>query len=315
MKLVEQPYFPYRGGKARLRRSIVRWFPVSGTTYCEPFAGRANVFFLVRCFGKFQSWRLNDLQTFPFLKAIKHYDGKELPELDQVESKQLQAGSRLQLLLEPIIYWAGGLASQNESVTGSRGHKMDDYRRRLTRASQLLKVARLTRRDAIEVIEEYVDDPQALLYIDPPYLQASLKAYTPDMVDRKEMIRLLKLAKCRWVLSEYEERDLLRAFGEPMTRIYGVPINPIPGGKVRRAVECLWSNYPMEQPRKMNFGDSERPMKITRQILGKAGNLSQEEFDLLAPPHWHRKTKTAQYKRLCTHPQCYFDGERVSLLR
>lgn len=48
MKLVDAPYFVYRGGKARLRRFIIRWIPTYGSTYLEPFAGRGNVFFIMK---------------------------------------------------------------------------------------------------------------------------------------------------------------------------------------------------------------------------------------------------------------------------
>jgi hypothetical protein len=40
------PGFAYPGGKKRIRNSFINYTPKFGGTYAEPFAGRANVFWL-----------------------------------------------------------------------------------------------------------------------------------------------------------------------------------------------------------------------------------------------------------------------------
>ncbi len=312
-RLVDLPFFPYRGGKARLRRYIVRWCQTSGTTYCEPFAGRANLFFLMKGFATFQKWHLNDIQTIPFFQAIKQYGGEHLPTLSKEESVILfESGDPLSLLLEPITFWAGGLASKT-SATGNRGHDLDEYRRKLLLARDLLVGVDLTCQDAVDVVEEYSPDPQAFLYVDPPYQGASVGIYKEGMVDFPRLFRLLHSAKCRWLFSEYLHSNVIENLAPPLTTIKGVVVNPIPGGIVRDEVEGLWSNYPMK-PIVLDFDDSEKPLAESKAVLHRYREFTYEGWKKLVPKRWTEKTIKAQFARLTTWPTNYFDGETLRII-
>lgn len=311
----DQPFFPYRGCKARLRKSIVRWTQIEGSSYVEPFAGRGNLFFLMKAFAKFKTWHLNDTQTIPFFEALLSYDGSPLPELTKEEAKNFyKRNDPLFQIMEPIIYWAGGLADMRCSPTGARGHDLIEYRKRVLSAQKLLRGVEFTNVDALQIMRRYLKDPKAFLYIDPPYLNANVGSYTDGMIDRVGMLKLLKRARFRWLLSEYYCQDIVDMFGEPLTQIKNVIINPSPGGgSTRREVECLWSNYPMK-PLTIDFGYWRKGwelISVSHQILRTNLKISFEDWKKLVPKKWSESTVGQQWHRLIHWRDYYFDGECV----
>jgi hypothetical protein len=75
MPLMQKITFSYPGGKARLAPALVEMMPRTGGLYCEPFAGRGNVFFHAAQVLKFERWQLNDRKQAPFFRAIKRNGG------------------------------------------------------------------------------------------------------------------------------------------------------------------------------------------------------------------------------------------------
>lgn len=313
-KPVDAPSFAYRGGKARLRTFIVRFLPLHGKIYVEPFAGRGNVFFLIKQIGNFEKWHLNDLQTMYFFEAIKRYDGQPLPEITKeiAKSAKLSGLSDPHIWLEPLIYWAGGIAMKS-SATGSRGHDLIQYSKTLLQAKRDLQQVEMTSNDALKVIEQYFQNPEAVLYIDPPYLNSNVGSYHEDQLDRDKLISLLKLAKCKWVLSEYRCNDLISAFGEPDGVLKNVFVAPTPSGNTKRVSECVWRNF-TAPVNIIDFEKSIMPFKASLDIVNLHHPISFEEFSKLSPAHWAIGTKKAQYNRCCSLPYAFYDGETVSLL-
>jgi len=83
------------------------------------------------------------------------------------------------------------------------------------------------------------------VYLDPPYKDASVTAYSDKTLDHGEMMQMLLNAKFKWVLSEYENeiyKPLTEKFGEPI-RITVPKAMGISRGQQPTAVECLWKNF------------------------------------------------------------------------
>src|SRR5664280_3232407 len=100
------PGFAYPGGKKRIRNSIVSFMPKSGSTYAEPFAGRAATFWLAATTLQFSNWWLNDLRTAPFFHAIiSHGNTIHVPAHTREEFERYKvldkAGDPAAILLEP----------------------------------------------------------------------------------------------------------------------------------------------------------------------------------------------------------------------
>jgi site-specific DNA-adenine methylase len=316
-RIAEAPTFPYRGGKAILRRYIIRWFPLEGSVYCEPFVGRANVFFAAKIFGKFRSWHLNDFSTIPFLEAIKKYSGEEIPKLYKADYLKLQeTDPNMFLLLHPIYTWCG----DGRSVTGYDNITKPDlirYRKRLVDAKILLAETVMTKENAIVIIQKYGKDKNAFLYLDPPYKNANVGSYIPEDIDRTKMFSLLKKAKCRWVLSEYWQEDIVAEFGLPFTQIKNVSFNPTqssPQSK-RRVTECLWKNFGPSLPSKIITGSKFKILPKTMKLfVDNGGDLSLEEWNNISPKHWKYTNVKMEFYMLTIQPQCYYNGDRVKLI-
>ena len=321
VKLVDAPRFGYRGGKALLRRYIVRWIVSEGDYYIEPFAGRGNMFFIVKCFAKFNNWVLNDIQTTPFFNAVLKYDGSELPVIKNKEEMIDLYNKNIDLyrIMEPILSWAGAWCddkriSYANKVSGMRMKTLDLYRENLLKAKKLLKGVQIIKIDAIQLINKYINNTDIFMYLDPPYMGAKVSGYNEDMLDRKLFIELLKKAKFKWLLSEYYCNDLVKEFGEPLTKIKNIPINPSSKSiAVKRVEECLWSNY-KTKPIILNFGNSRYhagSMKESLEIFDNCISLSFNTFSNLVPQQWINSTRHIQFNRLLTLPHAYYDGKTL----
>jgi site-specific DNA-adenine methylase len=243
------PGFAYPGGKKRIRNSIVSFMPKSGSTYAEPFAGRANVFWLAATTLQFSNWWLNDLRTAPFLHAIiSHGSTLEVPEHTRQEFERQKAvrhtGDPIAILLEPYLSYSGaGYAASYRPTKGAplRHH----YQNTLRCAHQIMLQTQptITNLDWKLVVADLNDDDFA--YVDPPYAAANVHGYGPDDIDHIEMVSILKNARFRWLLSEYYQPIYVEAFGEPIWRkeVQLCSTNFRHDGGKEKRIECLWRNY------------------------------------------------------------------------
>ena len=322
VKLSLVPGFRYRGGKYKLRRFIARWCPLSGSTFCEPFAGRGNVLLLMKQIAKYDRWVLNDQRTIPFFQSILGYDGTpfEWPTEEEYRARE-ESGDNSWRFMEPIIFWDGSTSLKHNGakstfkINSSHGRETSPkrYRRTILRAQRTLRDVELPSQCALKEIAEHADDPDAFLYIDPPYLGADVNAYDDSMLDRNKFIKLLKSCRCRWLLSEYPCEDLNNAFGPPVGRIRKVKV--LAGtpdrikeltGKQRTVTECLWANFDA-RPQVMDFGYNVQPLYTSRRILGDE-LVSFKKWLKLVPSHWSRQQAKDEYEKLCYHPEYYYDG-------
>ena len=196
-------------------------------------------------------WWINDLRTAAFFRAIKsHGHTIEVPEGSQAEYyRQWEtAGTPESLLLEPFLSFAGG----GYGTAGPRGFRLrggatrQSYQRTLRRCHRILQRtdAWTTDLDWRELgIDKLCADD--FVFIDPPYLASDVRCYSADDLDHKQLVRSLKTAKYRWMLTEYMHPLYVKAFGEPQwsrkVQVCGTLLNK-PTDKPSR-VECLWKNF------------------------------------------------------------------------
>ncbi len=315
IRLVDQPYFAYRGGKARLRRYIIRWCPLKGSTYCEPFAGRASMFFLMKGIGKFNKWHLNDTQTTPFFRSILQYDGNAIPEMTKEQTEELyRSGNSLHWLMEPITYRCGHLACKNGQALGTKSYNLDNYRQRLITAKRCLQGVRITDVDAVVALRRYSEDPLAFVYLDPPYLGAKVGTYDDRMVDWPGLFCWMKMTRCRWLFSHYPHPRIASEFGRPIATIKNVWVTPSNKAEGRREVEALWANYPAKI-NVIDFGDRDRQaMKESWQLIREHRVISWADWPAMCPQRWSKQTVKIQFNRLSLQPSHYFDGETLVIV-
>lgn len=245
------PTFAYPGGKARLAPTLVSFMPPQGRSYVEPFAGRGNVFWAAASSGlDFKEWVLNDIRTAPFFEAIRATgDTVEVPIRSREEYYQQWEGFKQQdfkaVLLEPYLTFGGG--GYGAGVKGVPHSASAEGYAKTMRACHDLMV----KKDVLVTSFDWAHiawpafGPEDFVYFDPPYIGADVKPYRPGDLKHEDLVRLLKEAKFRWMLSEYRNNLYVRELGEPfLTRDVQLKATNYrqDGGKERR-VECVWKNY------------------------------------------------------------------------
>ncbi len=249
------PSFSYPGGKVHLRKWLMQMMPREGETYIEPFAGRANVFWLAACSPKFKRWWLNDIYTAPFLRAISKVDLGNIPIMLSVNAarKLLKKRNALSLVMKPTLQFSGGkgglCVSQGKLVYRNRNlpvyHGMN-YRENVRDAQRVLikTKQRITDVDYLEMrLSELT--PDDFVYLDPPYFIDTKTVYAVDIVDHEKLANLLSAAKFRWLLSGFDNQTYRRIIGAPTeTRIRTKSMVKISVRGIKpKMTECVWRNY------------------------------------------------------------------------
>lgn len=241
------PTFSYPGGKARMAKLLVSLMPQSGRRYVEPFAGRANVFWVAAAELNFEQWQLNDIRTAPWFAAIREH-GHELrvPRCTRAEYYRrwadFKTGCPYACLLAPFLtfsgggYGAGGFRSNKKGGSTAAG-----YQQSIHMAQHIMRAVdpKVTAWDYIKTLAGLGKDD--FVFLDPPYMNADVgSAYQPSDINHREMVDLLLKAKFRWMLSEYDQPLYREAFGEPIVQQAAATRHGKP------TVECVWTSRQAE---------------------------------------------------------------------
>jgi site-specific DNA-adenine methylase len=225
-----------------MAKLLVSMMPRSGRRYVEPFGGRGNVFWIAATELDFQEWHINDIRTAPWFAAIRA-QGNDLivPSNTRMEYLERWAaykqGCPYATMLEPFLtysgagFGAGGYRSNEKGGSGSSG-----FRQSIRMAHHIMQAVNplVTDRDYKHVLDGLGADD--FVYLDPPYLDSRVTAYGPEDLDHTEMVSLLLTAKCRWMLSEYDQPIYRKAFGAPILKQPATTRH----GKSRQ--ECVWTS-------------------------------------------------------------------------
>lgn len=209
-----KPVFPYPGGKSKLLKAILPFFPKCIRTYVEPFAGGLAV--LLAHDTPFPREVVNDkdsgLINF-YRTAALHPEaliadlGGCLASREEFYNELRFPDNRTELGRATSWYWL-----QRQSFGGKRQHfgrGKDGFRGvDPARDGELLRAfSRRARHilfrscDACEVIREF-DAPDAFFFVDPPYIDCADTAY--DAFTEAQMTRLrdvLRTCKGKWLLT------------------------------------------------------------------------------------------------------------------
>jgi D12 class N6 adenine-specific DNA methyltransferase len=254
--------FSYPGSKARIAKRICELLPPSGDRFVDVFAGRGNVTFAVMAVLSYERFWINDSGTDPFFRTLKvgfpadrlpargkenYKRHKEMMLHHTLNGKWIPAGVPASVAAEPLLTFSGGGYAHAGPRAGddSRGGPSSaGYRGTVRRAMELMRSRNvtITSLDYREVLVQL--GPDDVAYIDPPYLNAKVQTYSERTIDYPALVKSLRNACFRWVLSEYEQPIYVEAFGEPAMRIKvkRVMTDASKEGRRKSAVECLWTN-------------------------------------------------------------------------
>ena len=236
----------YPGGKVRLAQTIVSFLPKVGRTYCEPFAGRGNVFWAAISKGlRYRRWWLNDIATAPFFEAITRIGNtvEVPPRVAEEYYRQwgrARRGDERAIILEPYLTFGGG-GYGSGGFGNKKGASQSGYTKIIRECHRLLRdaVPRITALDWRDLgLEKLTEDD--VVFLDPPYSNADVRSYRNDALSHEELVDILLRAKFRWLLSGYLHPALHR-LGDPFWA-KDVKLLSIRGEQEPRT-ECLWSNF------------------------------------------------------------------------
>jgi len=235
---LEAPLTRYHGGKWRLAEEIVALMPAH-ERYIEPFGGGASVF-LRKPLPRSPAGELyNDLEgaianLFAVLREARATEtlDRAYMGLGTDAASGAPSGFRVELGdAQPAKVWARVLE-------------------RIAAVAARFAGVIVECRDALEVIGAN-DDPNALFYIDPPYLaetrskQAPCKGYRHELgeADHRRLLELLCSLKARVIVSGYRSALYERTLAHWRRLEFGALAH---GGLAR--IECVWLSPNCQSP-------------------------------------------------------------------
>lgn len=264
-----KPPFPYFGGKQTMARLIVSMLP-DHKHYVEPFAGSLAVLLAkptspVETINDLDSslvtfWRVLRDREEELARAVEltphaREEGNLSRAQTYVPGDELETARRVWVCLtqgrgsnlgDPGTGWRYASAPSY----GSAAKNLDGYRSRMPACARRIAHVSLENRPAVEVIAEYGQHAEALLYVDPPYVfstrtKQKVKRYGHEMTDadHRQLAEALRQASAAVVLSGYPSPLYEELYdGWHRTELSASTSN---GGERRARTEVLWSNVPL----------------------------------------------------------------------
>jgi DNA adenine methylase len=258
-----RPPFPYYGGKTRLAPKIAAVLPAH-SHYVEPFAGSLSVL-LAKEPSRIETvndldgelvnfWRVLRDRTADLERvcALTPYGRAEHQAAYEPATDEIERARRLWVLLSQGRSAIRGRTGWRESPpTSSMAGTLRGYVGRFGGLAERLSWVGLECQPALDVVERYGRNPEACLYVDPPYL-AETRAGTgyayemPSETEHRDLLDALRECKAAVVLSGYDSP----LYAEMLTDWHSTRMSAVTAqGRNTRSssqrVEVLWSNRPL----------------------------------------------------------------------
>lgn len=212
----------YPGGKWRIAEWIISHFPPH-KVYCEPFFGSGAVFFKKE---PAAIETINDISgdIVNLFKVCREHPRELAAALELTPWAREEyvnchdiAGDEIERARRLLVRHHQSFGTTNSNLNTWRHSQTYNSPRCPAQWSELpgtvmqicgrLKEAQIENIDALTLIERY-DDPQTLLYLDPPYIQELRKRgmYKYEMTDEGhvKLLELIKKSKSKICLSAYD---------------------------------------------------------------------------------------------------------------
>ena len=238
--------FGYPGGKARMVNWLFNYFPKEGNIYVEPFAGTGNVFFAARQTLHFKKWHINDQHNFNFLKSLINVDPESLPDRvspEDFENWKTDKTDVATVISPRITFLSKGY---NYGYSGDRGthigYRGEKYKPMVKSAQDLLNSPKVEVTGLHwEALPFKTYTMQDFVYFDPPYY--GTESIYPN-IDHDALLKELKSAKYRWVLSGYDTTLYKKAIGKywKASKTRNAEMSSMNRSQSIPRVETIWSN-------------------------------------------------------------------------
>lgn len=244
----------YIGGKNRLAKHLISLFP-EHTTYVEPFAGGAQVFFhkqpsavevlndldgeIVNFF-RICQWHYEELIRYLKFCVVSRKLYEQLLTTDPYSLTDVQRAGRF-FYLQKNCY--GGLVLKQNyhyGVTKRPNYAVDRVPQLLEATHRRLQRVQIECRPYEEILERY-DRPTTLFYLDPPYYDRELYKFNFTKEDFMVLSERLRKLKGHFMLSLNDVPEVRQIFSQfnlkPVTLAYSTA-----KGSSKRYREVIISN-------------------------------------------------------------------------
>jgi len=245
----------YIGGKNRLARRLISLFP-KHTTYVEPFAGGAQVFFhkepskvevlndldgeIVNFFRVCQ-WHYEELTRYLrfLLVSRRFYD--QLATSDPNFMTDIQRAGRF-FYLQKNCY--GGLVlkpNYHYGIIQRPNYRPERIPEVLRKTNERLQAVQIECLPYEEVLQRY-DRRTTLFYLDPPYYARKLYRFNFTDEDFRTLAERLRKVKGRFILSLNDVAEVRKIFAKFHVKRIALAYST-PKGSSRRYGELIISNF------------------------------------------------------------------------
>lgn len=264
-----RPLVKYHGGKGRLHQWVISQFPPHHT-YIEPFGGAASVL-LNKPSSQVEIYNELEPDMFNLMYIIKTDFDAFLAGVSAfvyskpvfLEQKSLHKANQFDSeLSRAVCFYAvkrmsrGGLCQRFSwsdriySTGPAEEHCWNTALGNLSKVRDRLLSVEIQNQNAFDLIPKYINDPDCLLYLDPPYLTSTRnfkKAYNFEcsVQEHERLASLLKNASAKVILSGYGSALYDKWFSGWSKSIKDVAnhASQYNGKEKVRKQETLWMNY------------------------------------------------------------------------
>lgn len=260
MNAPTRPVLRWHGGKWKLAPWIISHFPAH-RVYVEPFGGAASVLMrkprayaevyndlddeVVNLFAVLRGPQAHELvealRLTPF--ASSEFKAAYLPTDDAVERARRTVVKSFQGFGSNAVHRTSGFRSNSNRLGTTPARDWRNYPEALPAIIDRLRGVTITCRDACEVMATH-DAPEALHYVDPPYVMATRTDagadYAHEMTDDQhaDLLAFLRTIKGKVVLSGYPHP----AYDAALSDWSRVERKALADGASERT-EVLWMNF------------------------------------------------------------------------
>jgi DNA adenine methylase len=246
---------PYIGGKNRLAKRLISLFP-KHTTYAEPFAGGAQVFFhkepskvevlndldgeIVNFF-RICQWHYEELTRYLRFCVSSRKLYEQLAATDPSYLTDVQRAGRF-FYLQKNCY--GGLVLKRNyhyGVIQRPNYRLERIPEVLRKTSERLLGVQIECLPYEEILKRY-DRPATLFYLDPPYYARELYRFNFTELDFRLLVERLRKLKGRFILSLNDVPEVRKMFSSFHIKRVKLAYSSASGSN-RRYSEVIITNF------------------------------------------------------------------------
>lgn len=245
-------WFSRMGGKTYLRKKLYSMFPTDFDIYVEPFFGAGRLFFTRPKPDCRRCEVINDLDKdiYNHFKDIQKVSVEDIEKMNfRPSKKRFEALKQMKPPTNPVdrlyrflyLNWNSFGGKGSTYANKARYTKKASLIKKLPLIQERLKGVVLKNKDYKTILRDY-DSPSTFFYLDPPYYNVDVSAYTHKYIDFEELFDILKHLEGKFMLSINDDPYIRRLFSSSF-RIKEVPVMYGIGSENIKSSELVITNY------------------------------------------------------------------------